>query len=71
VAACLEGRVETDREIPVHLPGGTLFITVKSAGSDGDGPNYAGVVMRGPATIVFEASIDPTAIRLPTSPSVD
>jgi len=71
VAACLEGRVQPDREIPVHLPGGSLFITVKSAGSGGDGPNYAGVVMRGPATIVFEASIDPAAIRLPASQAVD
>jgi diaminopimelate epimerase len=70
VAACLEGRIEPDRETPVRLPGGTLFITAKSATSDGVGPNYAGVVMRGPAHIVFSASVDPLAIRLPayTSP---
>ncbi len=71
VAACLEGRVQPDRDIPVHLPGGTLFITAKSAAGNEDGPTYAGVVMRGPATIVFEASIDPAAIRLPTSQAVD
>jgi diaminopimelate epimerase len=66
VAACLEGRIKPDLEIPVHLPGGTLYITVKSATSNLDGPNYAGVVMRGPANIVFEASVDPSTIRLPT-----
>lgn len=65
VAGCLEGRVPADREIAVHLPGGTLFITVKSATTGGDGPNFASVAMRGPANIVFEAAIDPSAIRLP------
>jgi diaminopimelate epimerase len=65
VAACLEGRVPADRELPVHLPGGTLFITAKSATSGNDGPAFASVAMRGPAQIVFEASIDPSAIRLP------
>lgn len=65
VAACLEGRVPADREIPVHLPGGTLFITAKSAPSGREGPNFAQVAMRGPANIVFEAAIDPSAIRLP------
>jgi diaminopimelate epimerase len=61
VAACLEGRAAPDQEIPVHLPGGTLFIRVASQG-DGS-PNYAGVSMRGPARIVFEAEIDPEQIR--------
>ena len=65
VAACLEGRVFADREIPVHLPGGTLFITVRSGAATADGPSYAGVAMRGPAHIVFEAAVDPSAIRLP------
>jgi len=65
VAACLEDRVPPDREIPVHLPGGTLFITVKSGPAGNDGPTYAGVSMRGPANIVFEASVDPSAIHLP------
>jgi len=66
VAACLEDRVPADREIPVHLPGGTLFVTAKSATQDGTGPNFAGVAMRGPANIVFEASVDPLAIHLPS-----
>jgi diaminopimelate epimerase len=67
VAACLEGRVPADREIPVHLPGGTLFITAKGAPPSGDGPSFAGVAMRGPANIVFEAAVDPSAIHLPAS----
>jgi diaminopimelate epimerase len=67
VAACLEQRLSPDREIPVHLPGGTLFITVKSAPPSSDGPTYAGVAMRGPANIVFEAAIDPSGIHLPTA----
>jgi diaminopimelate epimerase len=66
VAACLEGRADADREIPVHLPGGTLFITVKAGAASPAGPTYAGVTMRGPANIVFEAAVDPFAIHLPT-----
>ena len=65
VAACLEGRVPATREIPVHLPGGTLFITAKSATEDGNGPSFSGVSMRGPANIVFEASVELSAIHLP------
>ena len=65
VAACLEDRVQPDREIPVHLPGGTLFITVRSGAVGPDGPSFSGVAMRGPANIVFEAAIDPGEIRLP------
>jgi diaminopimelate epimerase len=65
VAANLEGRASADREIPVHLPGGTLFIAASSGAPSAAGPTYAGVAMRGPATIVFEAAVDPTAIRLP------
>ncbi len=65
VAACLEGRVQPGREIPVHLPGGTLFITVANGPANSDGPTYAGVSMRGPANVVFEASVDPSAIHLP------
>jgi diaminopimelate epimerase len=65
VAACLEGHAAADREIPVHLPGGTLFITVKSGAPSADGPTYAGVAMRGPANVVFEAAVDPSVIRLP------
>jgi diaminopimelate epimerase len=66
VAACLEDRAAADRELPVHLPGGTLFITVRGGATDDDGPGYSGVAMRGPASIVFEASIDPSTIRRPT-----
>ena len=65
VAACLEGRVPTDREVAVHLPGGTLTITAKNAAPGPEGPNFAGVAMRGPANIVFEANVDPSAIRPP------
>jgi diaminopimelate epimerase len=65
VAACLEKRVQPDREIPVNLPGGTLFITVSSGPVGTDGPTFSGVAMRGPANIVFEAAVDPTAIRVP------
>jgi diaminopimelate epimerase len=54
VAACLEGRAVPDQEIPVHLPGGTLFIRVASQPA-----GYSGVSMRGPARLVFEAEIDP------------
>jgi diaminopimelate epimerase len=57
VAACLEGRAEAGREIPVHLPGGTLGITVEpSSPPAADG--FQGVTMRGPAEIVFEAEVD-------------
>jgi diaminopimelate epimerase len=57
VAACLEGRVSAGSEIPVFLPGGPLFITVRQADS-GKASDYAGVTMRGPAALVFEAQVD-------------
>jgi hypothetical protein len=41
------------------------FITAQSAASDKDGQNFASIAMRGPAHIVFEAAIDPSAIELP------
>jgi diaminopimelate epimerase len=63
VAACVEDRLAANQEIPVHLPGGTLFIRVAQS-SDGH-PAYTGVQMRGPANSVFAASVDPTAIRRP------
>jgi len=50
VAACLEERLQPGVETPVHLPGGTLFITVAK--------DYGGVRMRGPAHRVFDATID-------------
>jgi len=61
VAACLEDRVRANQEIPVHLPGGTLFIRVAQSTSG----EFTGVEMRGPANIVFSAAIDPAAIRRP------
>jgi diaminopimelate epimerase len=57
VAACLEGRARPGVEIPVHLPGGTLGITV-AAERDGTDPSLTGVLMRGPAETVFEAEVD-------------
>jgi diaminopimelate epimerase len=57
VAACLEGRAQPGREVPVHLPGGTLFITVAPENVMSDA-GFAGVQMRGPADTVFEAEID-------------
>ena len=66
VAACLEGRAAPDHEIPVHLPGGTLFIRVASQPARDGSPSYSGVSMRGPARIVFEAEIDPDQIRRPS-----
>ena len=66
VAACLEGRAAPDHEIPVHLPGGTLFIRVASQHGSA---TYTGVSMRGPARIVFEAEIDPDQIRGPAGES--
>jgi diaminopimelate epimerase len=61
VAACLEGRVSAGIEIPVFLPGGPLFITVRQADS-ARASDYAGVTMRGPAALVFEAQVDPGAL---------
>jgi diaminopimelate epimerase len=55
VAACLEERSTRGREVPVHLPGGTLFITVAT--------DDAGVRMRGPATTVFRSELDLAALK--------
>jgi diaminopimelate epimerase len=49
-AACVEERLPRGREVPVHLPGGTLGITVA--------PDDSGVRMRGPATTVFRSELD-------------
>ncbi|MGD0837017.1 MAG: diaminopimelate epimerase [Polyangia bacterium] len=57
VAACLEDRAPTDREVPVRLPGGTLFIAVKAATSRGE-RSLGTVTMRGPARRVFDAEIE-------------
>jgi len=61
VAACLEGRARPGGEVPVHLPGGTLFITVAPE-NDSAEPTFAGVTMRGPARTVFEAELDPRTV---------
>jgi diaminopimelate epimerase len=53
-AACLTGRAAVDTDVQVHLPGGTLTIRVA--------PDYATVMMRGPATHVFDGQIDPRAV---------
>jgi len=50
VAAAVEERLPAGSERLVHLPGGTLSILVDK--------DYLSVRMRGPARIVFEASID-------------
>ena len=49
-AACVEERLHPGVETPVHLPGGTLHITVA--------PDLGGVRMRGPAVTVFRAELD-------------
>jgi diaminopimelate epimerase len=61
VAACLEGRVRPGREVPVHLPGGSLYITVAPETPSAEA-SFAGVQMRGPADTVFEAAIDPQSL---------
>ena len=50
VAACLAGHAEPGSEIAVRLLGGPLAITVAD--------DYSTVLMRGPATHVYEADID-------------
>jgi diaminopimelate epimerase len=54
VAACLTGRCRAGDEILVHLPGGDLSITVAA--------DLSTVWMRGPATFVFDATIDPSSV---------
>jgi diaminopimelate epimerase len=49
VAAALEERLAPGVETQVHLPGGTLGITVAK--------DYSGVVMRGPARTVFQGVV--------------
>jgi diaminopimelate epimerase len=57
VAACIEERLRPGVETPVHLPGGTLHITVA--------PDLSGVRMRGPAITVFRAELDLAALTAP------
>jgi diaminopimelate epimerase len=56
-AAALEERLPRGREIPVHLPGGTLGITVAADDS--------GVRMRGPARTVFRSELDLASWSVP------
>jgi diaminopimelate epimerase len=56
-AACVEERLRAGVETPVHLPGGTLYVTVA--------PDLAGVRMRGPAVTVFRAELDLAALTAP------
>ena len=51
VAACLTDRVDIGDEVTVNLPGGSLAITVAA--------NYATVLMRGPAALVFDGELEP------------
>jgi diaminopimelate epimerase len=61
VAAALEGRIPAGTEVPVHLPGGTLFI--KARQEDASQPTrFAGVLMRGPAARVFSSEVDSVAL---------
>jgi diaminopimelate epimerase len=53
-AACIEERLLPGAETPVHLPGGTLQVTVA--------PDLGGVRMRGPAVSVFRAELDLAAL---------
>jgi diaminopimelate epimerase len=55
VAAALEERLAPGAETPVHLPGGTLTITVA--------PDYSGVRLRGPARIAFAGELDVARFR--------
>ncbi|MFL5306386.1 MAG: diaminopimelate epimerase [Polyangia bacterium] len=55
VAACLEGRQAPGAETPVHLPGGTLAITVAA--------DYSGVRLRGPARIVFSGVLSDAQLQ--------
>jgi diaminopimelate epimerase len=55
VAACLEERLSPGADTRVHLPGGTLVITVA--------PDYSGVRLCGPARIAFSGELDLARFR--------
>ena len=68
VAAKLDGRVPDLGAVPVHLPGGMLEITVQN---ERNAPhNLDGVMMRGPASIVFESELDPASLSTPVTQPV-
>ncbi len=54
VAACLAGHAELDTEVEVTLPGGRLSITVAQ--------DYQSVTMRGPATHIFDGTVNLAAL---------
>lgn len=54
VAACLTRRARPGAELAVHLPGGTLNITVAA--------DLGSVALRGPATEVFRSTVDLAAL---------
>jgi diaminopimelate epimerase len=54
VAAILTGRAEEGTDVKVHLPGGTLTITVERG--------MTNVLMRGPALHVFDGDLAPRAV---------
>jgi diaminopimelate epimerase len=54
VAAILTGRAEEGTDVAVHLPGGTLTITVTKG--------MTNVLMRGPALHVFDGDLTPRAV---------
>ncbi len=54
VAGALTGRTPAGREITLRLPGGPMWITVAK--------DLSGVLMRGPATHVYDAELDVTAL---------
>jgi diaminopimelate epimerase len=60
VAAALEGRWSGEGEAVIHLPGGPLHISLERESTAG--ATYAGVTMRGPAAVVFEAEVDTQAV---------
>jgi diaminopimelate epimerase len=55
VAACLSGHAQPGVEVRVRLLGGDLAVTVAE--------DFSAVYMRGPATHVFEANIDLSALQ--------
>ncbi len=61
VAACLTGRSRPGEEVVVHLLGGDLAITVAE--------DLSTVWMRGPATFVYDATIDPAHVAKHARPS--
>lgn len=54
VAACRAGHCQTDSEVEIRLPGGSLFIRVQ--------PDYKSVLMRGTAQYVYSGTVDLSSI---------